>query len=229
MGLALAAALRMTAAMTGLEPAVPPRAPHGLFDEFDWVSGDSTLPSIVSPHPRAVRRISSARGTSSLTRDPKACPVLTAAAVLALCTGLAAACAAATVPGPGREEPSVTAASASDTTVWLRIGESVTVPESGAVVTLDDVTDDSRCPTDATCVWAGDAVVRLSVRSGAGRTGSVALHVSMPGRRVATTAGLTLALDALEPAPTAGQTIERGHYRARIAITSQQQLLHEVF
>lgn len=35
----------------------------------------------------------------------------------------------------------------------LRVGRSVRLSEQGLLVTFDEVTQDSRCPIDAICLW----------------------------------------------------------------------------
>ncbi len=150
------------------------------------------------------------------------------ALLLVLCASLAeAACAAATVPprevpgqaAPPQPAPVATAREAGETLVTLRIGESVTPPGSTTVVTLTDVSDDSRCPTDATCVWAGDATVTLRIQPAKGPAETAALHLNRPDARSATAAGLHLRLERLEPAPQTGRPIERGSYLAAIVIS----------
>ena len=47
----------------------------------------------------------------------------------------------------------------------LRAGESALVP-GGLKVTFDRVVSDSRCPIDAICVWAGEAVIALKLSRG---------------------------------------------------------------
>jgi hypothetical protein len=49
----------------------------------------------------------------------------------------------------------------------LRAGESAVVP-GGLRVTFDRVVSDSRCPIDAICIQAGDAVLALKLSRGAG-------------------------------------------------------------
>src|SRR5262245_42353617 len=56
------------------------------------------------------------------------------------------------------------------TTVALRVGEEQPVQGAGVSVSFALVDGDSRCPTDVTCVWAGNAVTVLGVRSGSGPT-----------------------------------------------------------
>lgn len=48
----------------------------------------------------------------------------------------------------------------------LRAGESAVVP-GGLKVTFDRVVSDSRCPIDAICIWAGEAVLALKLSRGA--------------------------------------------------------------
>ena len=153
--------------------------------------------------------------------------------LVVLCASLAeGACAAATMPPreapgqaapppptPPQSTPAATAPDAAETLVTLRIGESVTPPRSTTVVTLTDVSDDSRCPTDATCVWAGDATVSLRIQPAKGPVETVALHLNRPDARSATAAGLRLRLERLEPAPQTGRPIERGRYLAAIVIS----------
>ncbi len=50
----------------------------------------------------------------------------------------------------------------------LAPGETAAVKGADARITLKRVTDDSRCPVDVTCVWAGDAKIEVTIsRNGA--------------------------------------------------------------
>ncbi len=120
---------------------------------------------------------------------------------------------------PPQATPVVTAQDAAETVAALHIGESITPPGSTTVVTLTDVADDSRCPTGAHCIWAGDATVTLRVQPAKGAAETVALHINRADARSATVAGLRLRLEHLDPAPQAGRAIERGAYVAAIVIS----------
>jgi type III secretory pathway component EscS len=51
----------------------------------------------------------------------------------------------------------------------LAPGQTATVRRADARVTFREVREDSRCPVDVTCVWAGDAKIDVTVtRTGAG-------------------------------------------------------------
>lgn len=108
-----------------------------------------------------------------------------------------------------------------ETLATLGIGESVAPPGSTTVVTVTDVSDDSRCPIDVTCVWAGDATVTLRVQPAKGEPRVVALHVGRPDARAATAGGLRLRLDRLDPARESGKTIARHQYRVVIGVSRQ--------
>jgi len=128
----------------------------------------------------------------------------------------ATACAAARTSDVPRTRA---AGSSAEVVVTLRIGESITPDGLRATVTLLDVTDDSRCPSDATCVWAGDATVTVRVETPDADAAAVALHTGLADRRTAEASGLRLTLSRLDPLPVAGQPVPREGYRAAIAIS----------
>ena len=47
--------------------------------------------------------------------------------------------------------------------VEFRLGESVELPGQGIGISFDQVVEDSRCPANVVCVWAGKAVIELTV------------------------------------------------------------------
>src|SRR5262245_22815450 len=62
-----------------------------------------------------------------------------------------------------------------DLRVVLAPGQQATVPGAGSV-RFEGVANDSRCPGDAICVWAGDAIVRIQATSSGSDTSSFELH-----------------------------------------------------
>jgi hypothetical protein len=46
----------------------------------------------------------------------------------------------------------------------LRIGETAYVADTRLTIRADSVPEDSRCPTDVVCAWAGNARIALTVR-----------------------------------------------------------------
>lgn len=103
--------------------------------------------------------------------------------------------------------------------VELVVGQSVmiTAPAPGMKVTFVAVDDDSRCPEEVQCIWAGDAAVRLLL----GEANPVALVLHTPtaevGPRVGTHGAWEVELLALTPIPRQGRPREQP-YRARLAV-----------
>jgi hypothetical protein len=48
-------------------------------------------------------------------------------------------------------------------TVPLRVGESVSIPSAGLSLTFTKVVSDSRCPSGAQCITAGEASIAIAV------------------------------------------------------------------
>jgi hypothetical protein len=51
-----------------------------------------------------------------------------------------------------------------DTPFDLRIGETAYVADTRLTIRADSVPEDSRCPTDVVCAWAGNARIALTIR-----------------------------------------------------------------
>lgn len=85
----------------------------------------------------------------------------------------------------------------------------------GVRVSLRRVEQDSRCPTNATCVWEGDAAVALRFER-QGTTTDVTLHTSPRiGATSVVVGGVEFRLFGLTPYPVAGQPMpEAGAYTA---------------
>jgi hypothetical protein len=102
--------------------------------------------------------------------------------------------------------------------VELRYGALAQLPGDTAHAQFTEVTSDSRCPSNAQCVWAGEATVLFTV----GGSEKVSLRLGEPGAASATAMvrGRQLTLVALKPYPVAGQTISRSDYLATIRFDS---------
>ena len=106
-----------------------------------------------------------------------------------------------------------------DTTVVLAIGDEAVVGE--LTLGLVEVPEDSRCPVDVTCVWAGDATVVVTTLVG-GIERVLALHLNPRGDgvRSVTLDGYTITLETIEPEPRSGRRILPGEYLATFAVVS---------
>lgn len=58
----------------------------------------------------------------------------------------------------------------SNNTVKIDLGKQVKIPNSKITLKFQEVTEDSRCPVDVTCVWEGIATVNIEAISGRNQT-----------------------------------------------------------
>lgn len=126
-------------------------------------------------------------------------PLLVAA--LAGCTVIPPADPGYTPPSPQapaqpQPAPSPDAPAEEAPLAWAALGQ--TVPVDGPRVTPLQVLEDSRCPMNARCVWAGQ--VRLKVRIESGRGGTLELTTGKPAH----VADGTLELVQVRPDKVAG-------------------------
>lgn len=74
--------------------------------------------------------------------------------------------------------------------------------QDGSALHYLAVTNDSRCPPDVTCVWAGDAELALRWQAADGRQHPLRLHSNpQAGATAASFGAVRITLDALEYAP----------------------------
>lgn len=97
-------------------------------------------------------------------------------------------------------------------TVTLAVGESQIVGRATATFTA--VENDSRCPVDVVCVWAGNAEALLAVTAD-GTSQTIELNSSLDPR-TAVAAGIRFTLVALAPEPRSSDT--QRAYRATLRI-----------
>jgi hypothetical protein len=98
----------------------------------------------------------------------------------------------------------------------LAVGESALVDDD-VRITLNSVTDDSRCPVDVTCVWEGDAKVSVEVITPSPRA-EHELHTSSRFDREAKHGAYRITLVKLEPAPRSTAPPSSRDYRATLLV-----------
>lgn len=105
----------------------------------------------------------------------------------------------------------------SGASVTLAPGESATVVGGSLHVRFVAVTEDSRCPRDTTCIWAGEVRVSLEIQ-----------EPSKPPRLVELkegdgtgASGWHLTLLGVEPQPASTVKIAPGDYRATLKIDTR--------
>jgi hypothetical protein len=101
----------------------------------------------------------------------------------------------------------------------LRAGTSATL-QDGLKVTFDTVQSDSRCPMDAICVWAGDAIVKVALSQSGGSQAERDLHTDTGGSQAAYLS-YTIKLITLAPHPRSDRPTKPEDYVATLVVEAQ--------
>ena len=101
--------------------------------------------------------------------------------------------------------------------VTVKINNEATVPKTGMTIAFTELVEDSRCPTDTTCVWAGNAKIKIRATKN-GRSGDLELN-TMHSKDPVTFDGYTLTLTKLIPEPRTNIRINRNGYEATIEVS----------
>ena len=118
---------------------------------------------------------------------------------------------APTPPNPGLNEE-----------FTLSPGQTVAVNGAKLSLTFEKVSEDSRCPTDVTCIWEGDAVVVLRIKLEAEEvTREVHTQGGEPRLRKAPVGDYVVTLVRLDPEPRSTSPIEPSAYRATLLVARE--------
>lgn len=99
----------------------------------------------------------------------------------------------------------------------IRIDETAIIPSDNITVTLLNVTDDSRCPSDVTCVWAGTAHADISIK----KNDAVKMTTVELGQGDSIF-DYTVSFQKLEPYPKTTNPITQDQYAATFVVTKSE-------
>jgi anionic cell wall polymer biosynthesis LytR-Cps2A-Psr (LCP) family protein len=102
-------------------------------------------------------------------------------------------------------------------TVTVKNGQKKSVPNGEFSIKFLSVTEDSRCPVDANCVWAGNAKVHVRITDRHGRSKTMVMNTTM-GPAGDQYNGWAIYLTELTPAPKSGVVIKQSAYKATFSI-----------
>jgi hypothetical protein len=105
-----------------------------------------------------------------------------------------------------------------DTDFQLHIGETARVLPENIEVSFLEVYADSRCGKGETCVWAGDAALRIKVRINGEESGQYELHSNEREGATASFGDYHIRLVALLPPAISGRAIPPDRYVAVLKI-----------
>ncbi|HWK52531.1 MAG TPA: hypothetical protein VNR40_21700 [Steroidobacter sp.] len=101
-----------------------------------------------------------------------------------------------------------------DQEVLLAPGERVVFGPQQLDVEFVRVSEDSRCPSDLLCVWAGEAKVQVSTRSGAAE----AVSHEITACQSAAIGELRLTIVQVQPEPISDRAISPEDYRVTLKV-----------
>jgi len=102
-------------------------------------------------------------------------------------------------------------------TFSLPVGATAAVSGNSARITFNRVTNDSRCPIDVVCVWAGDAPIQLTIARD-GSTETRTLSMIAPNNEVVV-GDLRIRFVGLTPAPKQAEPPASRAYVAQLVVT----------
>ena len=104
----------------------------------------------------------------------------------------------------------------------LKVGQQAKLDGVDLNVKFTGVPQDSRCPTNVNCVWAGNAEVTLEwTHNKCTTTVSLNTHATAASSDEAKVSGLRVKLIKLEPYPHTEKKISPGDYIATMLITKE--------
>jgi hypothetical protein len=109
------------------------------------------------------------------------------------------------------------AVAAETTTSKQTVGIGATARVGGIAITPLAVLEDSRCPRDVTCIWAGRVLIRARVEA-EGRSSISEMELGKP---LATSPNAAIVLARVEPERTSSAAIEPDGYRFAFAPAEQ--------
>lgn len=105
------------------------------------------------------------------------------------------------------------------TTFSLAVGKTAVVNGSNTRLTFTRVTEDSRCPTDVVCVWAGDAKIELTISREGSPVDTKVVSVTSPNNEVVS-GDLRIRFVGLAPVPKSSEPSGSRAYVAQLVVTA---------
>lgn len=100
----------------------------------------------------------------------------------------------------------------------VKVGETVKVGSTGLKISFTAVAEDSRCPKNVTCVWAGNAKINLKLSKAGKRTADINLNTGLEPKHQLYY-GYDVKLVSLNPYPEKDVKIKKDDYVATLVIS----------
>jgi hypothetical protein len=103
----------------------------------------------------------------------------------------------------------------------IRNGQEVTIKGEKLRIKFSSVASDSRCPNGVSCVWAGNATVKIEVSKKNKSFEGATLNTTVEPKELEYK-GFKIKLVSLNPHPTAGATIDPKEYNATMIVSRNE-------
>jgi hypothetical protein len=101
----------------------------------------------------------------------------------------------------------------------IKVGQQVEVKDASLRITFMAVGEDSRCPVDVNCVWAGNARLNLEVKRSKRKFVSAPINTTLEPREIVFKE-YKVKLIGVKPPRKAGSPIEPADYEATLVVSS---------
>jgi hypothetical protein len=101
----------------------------------------------------------------------------------------------------------------------LSIGQTAAIKGEALRITFEDVVEDSRCPSDVTCIWAGRASCIIKLVEGSSQYRMVLTELGLTDQYTSETYREYQLSFHLRPYPVAGQAIRKDEYRLQLIVS----------
>ena len=98
----------------------------------------------------------------------------------------------------------------------LPVGQTAVLNGNGPRITFRQVREDSRCPIDGVCIWAGDAKIELVISRG-GTDDTKVISLTAPNNET-TSGDLRIRFVGLAPVPKSGDASAQRPYVAQLVV-----------
>ena len=100
----------------------------------------------------------------------------------------------------------------------LSVGQSAAFSGEDFSIEFTEVVSDSRCPTGATCIWAGEASCLITITDSDSEYSMVLTQPGASSPNKASFTGYDIAFD-IQPYPQLGKEIETSDYRLQLTVS----------
>lgn len=109
-----------------------------------------------------------------------------------------------------------------NTPFTIKIGNTAEIKSENLKITLTDI-EDSRCPTDVTCVWEGEIILHLNLKKGGDKSKETNLKLRTSQSSEISFESYSISLSKVEPYPISTKEIKKDTYTSTLVVKQKIQ------